>query len=120
MTADNLTTTTTNKEHSNMHKSTINTIKPDTLYRLRGGQGVIHTTSTVLVRDGMLAAESYSFVYQPYEQEPTIWWDVKQRTSSSSSSSSGWEPVPTYAVWVSEIWTEIQIVPAAVKETEVS
>ena len=88
MTANNLTTTTTNKEHSNMHKSTINTIKPDTLYRLRGGQGVIHTTCTVLVRDGMLAAESYSFVYQPYEQEPTIWWDVKQRTSSSSSSSS--------------------------------
>ncbi len=108
-----------------MHKNTINkntitTIKPSTLYRLRAGQGVIRTTDAVVVHDGMLTAESYSFVYQPYEQEPTIWWDVKQRTSSSSSSSSGWEPVPTYAVWVSEIWTEIQIVPAAVKETEVS
>ena len=89
-------------------------VNPSTMYRLRAGQGVIRTTDAVVVRDGMLAAESYSFVYQPYYGEPTIWWDVKQ------STSSGWEPVPTYAVWVSEIWTEIQIVPAAVKETEVS
>ncbi len=96
-----------------MAKSNLN-IKPDTLYRLRAGQGVIHTTCTVLVRDGILAAESYSFVYQPYYGEPTIWWDVKQ------STSSGWEPVPTSPINVSEIWTEIQIVPAAVQETEVS
>ena len=71
-------------------------VNPSTMYRLRAGQGVIRTTGAVVVRDGMLAAESYECIYQiDPGLDPTTWWPVKKRTSSE------WEPVPTYAVWVS-------------------
>jgi hypothetical protein len=92
-------------------------ITPSTMYRLRAGQGVIRTTDTVAFHlDGrILASESYEFIYQPYEQDPTLWWTVKR-----SDPASGWEPVPTYPLNVADIWTEIQIVPATVKETEVT
>ena len=109
-----------NNDNNNREETTIMTksnlkVNPSTMYRLRAGQGVIRTTGAVVVRDGMLAAESYEFIYQiDPGLDPTTWWPVKKRTSSE------WEPVPTYPVNVLDIWTEIQIVPAAVKETEVS
>jgi hypothetical protein len=96
----------------------MNTITPRTMYRLRAGQGVIRTTDTVAFHaDGkVLSSKSYAFIYQPEVGiDPTLWWLVKR-----SDPASGWEPVPTYPLHVRDIWTEIQIVPATVKETEVT
>ncbi len=89
------------------------TVKPDTLYRLRAGQGVIRTGATVtLEQDGkFITADSYTFVYQPEDQDPMTFWPIQRSTPPDR-----WEPVPTYPVHLRDIWMELRVVPAALEE----